>query len=83
MHPVDALRRLALSSAASCRALARENDVMSALGDGDKLVRALRAARLTSTEVRDLIAPLTTPDCDPTPVTENDVQTVLMRAEFG
>lgn len=56
---------------------------MSALGDGDKLVRSLRAARLTSTEVRDLIAPLTTPDCNPTPVTENEVQTVLMRAEFG
>lgn len=83
MHTVDALRRLALSSAASCRVLARENDVAAALGDGDKLARALRAARLTSTEVRDLIAPLTTPDCDPTPVTENDVQTVLMRAEHG
>lgn len=56
---------------------------MSALGDGDKLVRALRAARLTSTEVRDLIAPLTTPDCDPTPVTPNDVETVIFRARFG
>lgn len=82
MHTIDALRKLALSSHHACRALARENDVAAALGDGDKLVRSLRAARLTSTEVRDLIAPLTT-DCDPTPVTENEVQTVLMRAEFG
>ncbi len=83
MHTIDALRRLALSSHHSCRVLARESDVAAALGDGDKLVRALRAARLTSTEVRDLISPLTTPDCDPAPVTENDVQTVLMRAEYG
>ncbi|RWR45705.1 hypothetical protein EOW65_15815 [Sinirhodobacter ferrireducens] len=83
MHTIDALRKLALSSHHACRVLARENDVAAALGDGDKLVRALRAARLTSTEVRDLIAPLTTPDCDPTPVSENDVQTVLFRAEYG
>lgn len=83
MHTIDALRKLALSSHHACRVLARENDVAAALGDGDKLVRSLRAARLTSTEVRDLIAPLTTPDCEPTPVTPNDVETVLIRAEFG
>lgn len=83
MHPVDALRRLVLSSAAACRYIERRGQIEADLADGDVLVRALRAARLTTDEVRHLIAPLSGNGATPTVVTVNEIATVKMQACYG
>jgi len=83
MHPVDVLRKMVLASADACRFLARRGQVEADLGDGDALVRALRAARLTTDEVRRLIAPLSGNGSAATPVTADQIETVKMRAQFG
>lgn len=82
MHPTTILRRFVLSSPAACRFLARGGNIERSLADAKILTNALHAARLTTTDIRALLDPLST-DADPTPVAEGDVQTVLMQAKYG
>lgn len=57
MHPTTILRRFVLSSPAACRFLARGGNIERALADAKILTNALHAARLTTTDIRALLAP--------------------------
>lgn len=80
---ISALLRLALSHSGACRRLASANDLEQTILSESALISALRAARLTRSEITRMVEPLAHLPPPTSAEIANAVETVCLRAKFG